>query len=249
MTLNVPVVNLPYSSITGLGLARASDTTLTLAHGQARDSQNIQDIVLPSDVTINAAVNGINGLDTGTFAASKIYYVYVVMDQTGLQPTGGLLSLSAVTPTLPGLYSTFRRVGSWYVNASTHFVTMYQSGAGSARTMYYQLQVATGITAGASTTAAQVDLTNIVPAVAGTEVIMASAYTPHAASETLVLSPDSTITTPLTITGQVASVIVTSTNKLPITLVSGAPSVYYAVSVATSPAAAALKVQGFVDYV
>lgn len=249
MTLNVPVANLPYPSISGLGVSRASDTTLTLALGRARDSQNIQDIVLEQAVTINAAVNGINGLDTGTFAASKIYYVYVAKDQTGLNPTGGLISLSAVTPTLPGNYSTFRRVGSYYVNASTHFVTMYQSGNGGVRAMYYDLQVATGITAGAATSATQVDLTNIVPAIAGTEVIIASAYTPHAAAETLVLSPDSTITTPLTITGQVASVVVTTNSRLPITLVSGAPSVYYAVSVATSPAAAALKVQGYIDYV
>lgn len=75
---NYPMVNLGDLYVQGGRLSYASTTTFTVAAGQFRDSTNINDIVLPAAATVNIAVTGINGLDTGTIAASSVYYVYAI---------------------------------------------------------------------------------------------------------------------------------------------------------------------------
>ncbi len=86
---NVPVVNLGNLYISGLRMTYATATTFTVAQGQARDSMNIDDIVLAlpplnngtpvtTAFTLNGAVSGAGGLDTGVLLASKLYYVYVI---------------------------------------------------------------------------------------------------------------------------------------------------------------------------
>lgn len=82
-----PMVNLPSLYVDGLGIAPASTTTtLTLSSGAARDSTNVADISLSADVTINAAVVGANGIDTGALAASTFYYVYVIGSSLSASP-------------------------------------------------------------------------------------------------------------------------------------------------------------------
>src|SRR6266568_7546379 len=94
------IVNAPQLYVNNLNISRASSTTLLIAAGQCRDSTNVFDMFLPSATTINAAVNGLNGLDTGSLIATKMYYVYVIADPSGFKPTGCLMSLSA-SPVLP----------------------------------------------------------------------------------------------------------------------------------------------------
>ncbi|MGY2171075.1 phage tail protein [Pseudomonas gingeri] len=59
-------------------------------------------------LNINAAVVGVNGLDTGALAASTWYSLWVIWNGT---VTSGLLSLSATSPTLPSGYTHKARVG------------------------------------------------------------------------------------------------------------------------------------------
>ena len=44
--VNIPVVNAGYLNVQGMQLAWASNTTLTMQAGQARDSSNVNDILL-----------------------------------------------------------------------------------------------------------------------------------------------------------------------------------------------------------
>src|SRR5579863_8991112 len=107
---NDPIYSLPHLYISGLNISVASTTVLALAPGQARDSQdnidmavgfpNLQGIVYPAALNglsqvplfINSAVNGANGLDTGTLAASTNYAVWLIGDSRGYKPVAGLLS-------------------------------------------------------------------------------------------------------------------------------------------------------------
>lgn len=87
MAIGQPMVNDPSLYIDGLGIApAATTTTLTLSAGAARNSTNLNDIVLSTAVTINAATVGANGIDTGALAASTFYYVYVIGSSLSANP-------------------------------------------------------------------------------------------------------------------------------------------------------------------
>lgn len=61
------------------------------------------------NVTVNSTASGVNGLDTGTVAASTWYSVWIIQKADGT--TAGLLSLSATAPTMPSGYTFKARVG------------------------------------------------------------------------------------------------------------------------------------------
>lgn len=86
---NTAVWNLGNLYIQGLLMTYATATTFTVAQGQARDSTNLNDIVLArpplnngtavtTAFTLSSAVNGAGGLDQGTIANNKLYAVYVI---------------------------------------------------------------------------------------------------------------------------------------------------------------------------
>lgn len=144
---NNPPVNKGAYYMTGLQMAYATTTTLTIAAGQCRDSTNTNDINMTSAVTINVRNNGANGLDQGVLAPNTFYAVFAVGNSTAndaslaaaasqptppIQPpttitasTGGLfapaiglISLSATAPALPSGYDMFRRVGYILTNGT-----------------------------------------------------------------------------------------------------------------------------------
>lgn len=133
-----PVVSNIYPNINGLELMIAglgSPTLVRLDPGTARANlaytstgTNVLDITLNSPTILNGAINGINGLDTGTLAANKIYSVHLIGDWTGKNSPAGLLSLSVNTPYLPSGYNCFRRVGQVVTDGSIHFRKFQQAG-------------------------------------------------------------------------------------------------------------------------
>ena len=76
----------PYSSfipnyVNGLGLsndATTPNTKLDVAIGSILDSSGTFQLSLSAPVVINAAANGLNGLDTGAIAASMQYAIFPV---------------------------------------------------------------------------------------------------------------------------------------------------------------------------
>jgi hypothetical protein len=138
---NDPIYSLPHLYISGLNISVASTTVLAIAPGQARDSNdnidmpvgfpNLQGNVVPAvqfqgyqpGLLINSAVNGANGLDAGTLAASTQYAVYLIGDSRGYLPVAGILTLTSnVLPLLPLGYDSYRLLGFIATDGSSHFV-------------------------------------------------------------------------------------------------------------------------------
>src|SRR5438128_1022956 len=98
MTTFTQVVNEGILYVEGLEVAYASATTVTVASGQARSSTNELDINLDTGVTIDFTVNGLNGLDTGSVAASKCYSIFLIANPTIPGSAGCIASLSLTSP-------------------------------------------------------------------------------------------------------------------------------------------------------
>lgn len=259
-----PIVNQPFLYVNGMQLSVASNTTLTVQAGACRDSTNEIDInvggyygATPVASTINTAVNGLNGLDQGTLAASTVYYVYAIADQAGFNPSGYILSLNASNPLMPtGVfpsgYSSWRKVGTAITNSSIHFFVIYQIGNNNQRTYFYDAPP-TALSAGASTTAAVVNLTNYVPItgvsnsdVVNREVILAASFVPNTAGDVANVFPSGSSSSTLpTITGQVTTVAITQQLFVNAVNVSGEMEVQYKVTSGSD--ALTLLVYGFVE--
>ena len=154
-----PMVNQGNLYLNGLGISFVDTTHIGVAPGQARDHLNINDIDLPVNVLlpgvlgaeINTRFNGLNGLDTGVLAPNSFYYVYVIGDSTGFQPSGALLSLSATQPTMPGGfpvggYDMYRRVGTVRTDGTaapnTLILAFLQTTAGTQTARHFWYDVA-----------------------------------------------------------------------------------------------------------
>lgn len=152
-----PKINFPL----GLTISVTSDTTLSIATGACMDSNYTQMLYVDSVLTIDSAVVGAGGLDTGTIAQG-IYAVYLINDSTGKLSINTLMSSSFTTPTVPYGYDIYRRIGLAIVDSSSHFVVLIETGSGNERTYWYDstVQVFAGTS---SATFAPLDLTGLVP--------------------------------------------------------------------------------------
>jgi hypothetical protein len=243
----LPFVEVPFAYANGLKIsnnATTPNTKFDIALGQCRDSTDTYQIVLPAGITVNAATTGLNALDTGTLAASTVYFIHLVSDPVTLQATGAVLSLSATAPLLPFGYSAFKHIGSIVTDSSVHFLPGYWTGGGQARTFLYDAPQATAITAGAATSYTAVDLSAVVPGVVdGRIVYINTAFTPGAASRTLSMQPTGGTGDAVTVTGQVTSVVVTTQSILMSKLSSSAAKISYKVANGTD--AVNIKVAGY----
>jgi hypothetical protein len=233
--INIPVVNAGYLETQGLQIARTGNAAATVELGQTRDSTNVNDIVLSAQATLNAATTGINGLDTGSLAASTLYALFVVGDSTNNNDSGILASLSATAPLLPVGYDMFRLIGNLRTDGSSHFLAGYWSGSANERTFVYDVPIATAITAGSSATYAAVTLTTFVPA---TQNLLA-----NAAGDTLALQPFSATGDTLKYIAGVAGASAHTLVReyVQAQLDSGAPKINYKVSAGT----VAINVAGY----
>lgn len=76
-------------------------------------------------LTINFAVNGANGLDTGSIGVSSEYYIWLIDNGAAV---AGLASTSSTSPVLPSGYSYSCRVGSAVTNGSSQLIPITQRG-------------------------------------------------------------------------------------------------------------------------
>ena len=201
--INIPVVNAGYLSVQGMQLAWVDNTHLTMNAGQARDSTDVNDIVLGASVTINAAANGYNGLDTGSLAASKVYAVYAIGDSSQNNPAGAVLSLNQVNPLLPINYDMYRLIGYYATDGSSHFLKGYWSGNSNQRLFMYDAPISVGTTS-TSASYANVDLTTFVPLINNLPVYL-NASISGTAGDTLSLQPGNATGDAVVIEAQVNS--------------------------------------------
>lgn len=238
----------PWKYANGLTIsnnATTPNTQLDIEAGNILDSTGVYQLELPTSVTINAASNGLNGLDTGSFAASSVYAVYLVCDPVTQQASGAMISLSLTGPLMPFGYSAYALIGYAVSDASVHFLKGYWKGVNSsARLFMFDAPQATAVTAGAATTATAVSLAALVPAQDNLPVWLAIDATPAAASRILSLTGGNQTGITAKITSQVTSVHVTANVMVMSQLVAGVPKINYLWS-AGGGDAVAINVAGF----
>lgn len=240
-----PIVNAGLLYVNGLGLTRASNTTVTMAAGAARDSSDVNDITLSALVTLNGATVGANGMDSAVLAASTMYAVYVIGDSTRYNATAALASSAANSaPTLPYGYDMYRRVGWFLTDSSSHVLQFWQYGFNETRTYYYDVGVSE-LSGGSSTSFAEINLATSVPPIA-TEVIFDVTFTPDGATEVAEFLPYGSVATSGFVrfgTGVAGAQVGTVT--VPCQLKVGVPTVQYKVA---SGDTLTLLCTGFKDY-
>lgn len=249
---NEQIVNAPSLYINGLKLtndATTPNSIIDVAAGICRDSTNVYDMNLGNfgganpnisantASTASIAVNGVNGLDTGTVAASTFYAVFVIQDPLNrpqYQPAL-LLSLSWTAPLMPQGYAIFRRIGAVLTDGSMHILLQYQSANnGNTRSIQYDAPIAVTVTAsGTSTTYSNMDLSVAVPLVSFGRVKMNFKWTNNAASDTCDFTPAGGTGNYIIFTGQVASVPLTDQFEILPLIASSKPEVAYKVSAGT----------------
>jgi hypothetical protein len=275
MSTIFPIINQPSLYITGMKVYYISTTTLGVEAGQCRDSTNGIDMNLGNylgynpnatantTTTINGAVNGVNGLDTGTLAASTWYYIYAIADQSGYNQPATVISKSSTGPLLPSIttnpgisatgYSSWRMIGATLTDGSSHFLKFFQVGHLNQRNFQWDASISV-LSAGHSTTGAAVDLSVAAPVLldttAGTGpiVYLGATYTPNTAGNTFALQPTGGTALPITGSG----VVTTAAQVFPsFSMISGIgsskPEITYTVTNASD--SLSLSVTGYTIFV
>ncbi len=108
--------------LAGLTLSNDTDTDhINITSGEARDSTNVNNIVLASEITkqIDATWSvgdDAGGLDTGTVAEDTYFIHLILRSDTGV--VDALFSLSETSPTLPTDYDKFVPIGAVVTDSS-----------------------------------------------------------------------------------------------------------------------------------
>lgn len=214
---NDAIYALPHLYISGLQLSAASPTAATLvavAPGAARDSNNILDMVVglqnyagvdvpalvfqgyQPGLLINSAVNGANGLDTGTIAASTQYAIYLIGDSRLYNNTAAVLSLTSnwPGPLMPRGYDSYRLIGFWETDGSSQFVYATHKPQNIAGLqVYYNSPAVSVLSGGNATSFTAIDLTtnSAIPTTTLPNVIVSLlvTFTPAAAGDTVQFRP------------------------------------------------------------
>jgi hypothetical protein len=232
---NEAIYALPHLYLQGLQLSVATPTAgtvIAVAPGAARDSTNSIVMVVglqnyfgidnpevlfqgfQRGLFINSAVNGANGLDTGTIAASTQYAVYLIGDSRNYKNTAAVLSLTSnVGPLLPQGYDSYRLIGFWATNSSSQFVYSSNKPQNIAGLLtYFNSPGVSVLSGGNATSFTAIDLTtnSAIPTTTLQNVIVTFlvTFTPAAVGDLVQFRPTgSTATGGLpTITGSVAGI-------------------------------------------
>jgi len=106
-----------------------SNTAITLAAGlTVKDDGDSYDFVpLAAATDVDLSASGANGLDTGSEAASTMYYVWIIAKSAD-NTTAGLFSTSATAPTMPSGYDKKRLIMAVRNNASSNIEKFTMNG-------------------------------------------------------------------------------------------------------------------------
>ncbi len=228
---NEAIYGLPHLYVSGLQLSAASTTVMAVAPGAARDSNNNIDMVVGLNnyfevdvpavqfldyqpgLLINSAVNGVNGLDTGTIAASTQYAVYLIGDSRHYKNTAAVISLTSnPAPLLPSGYDSYRLIGFWQTDSSSHWVYATHKPQNIAGLLtYFNVPALSVLSGGNATSFTVIDLTTnaAVPTTTlpNVIVVLLVTFTPAAAGDVVTFRPTGQTTGSYwTITGVTAGI-------------------------------------------
>lgn len=270
---NDPILSLPHLYISGLNISVASTTVLAIAPGQARDwNDNIDMPVSFPDLQgntnppvlfqgykqpllINSAVNGVNGLDTGSLGASLQYSVWLIGDSRGYHPVAGLLSLTSsnFAPLMPNGYDSRRLLGFIETDGSNHFVYATHKPQNMAGFVQYFNQPPISVLSGGNATSfTAIDLTgsSAVPTTTLPNVIVGLIVTfiPLAAGDVVEFRPTGQTTgVSVTITGAAAGVAQTQYVEMIAGVGSSKPEIDYLVTSASDAVSVSVAMWGGVS--
>jgi hypothetical protein len=253
---NDPIYLLPYLYISGLNISIASTTVISIAPGQARDSSdnidmpvgfpNLQGNVLPAiqfqnympPLFVNSAVNGANGLDSGSLIATMDYAIYLIGDSRGYNPVAGILSLTSNPyPLLPLGYDSYRLIGFIQTGGSATFVASSTNPINMRNSRAYYLSPAVSVLSGGSaTTFTAINLSTPVPTTTARDVIvfLQVVFTPAAIGDTVQFRPTGEGTPQtaglVTITGIAAGIAQTQYIQVYCGVSGGLPEIDYKVT-------------------
>ena len=254
---NDPIYLLPFLYISGLNISVASTTVLAVAPGQARDSSdnidmpvgfpNLQGNTLPATqfqnyippLFVNGAVNGANGLDSGSLIATMDYAVYLIGDSRGYNPVAAILSLTSnAYPLLPFGYDSYRLLGFIQTDGSAHFVVSSTNPLNARNLRSFYLSPAVSVLSGGNATSfTAIDLSTPVPTTTARDVIvfLQVVFTPLAIGDTVQFRPTSEGTPQTagltTITGIAAGIAQTQYLQVIAGVGSSKPEIDYKVTV------------------
>jgi len=256
---NETIYALPHLYVQGLQLSAATPlaaTVVAIAPGAARDSTNSIDMVVglqnyfgidnPAQLFngyqpglfVNSAVNGANGLDTGTVAASTQYAFYLIGDSRNYNNAAGLMSLTSnQAPLLPSGYDSYRLIGFWQTDGSSNFVYATHKPQNIAGLLtYFNSPAVSVLSGGTATSFTAIDLTtnSAIPTTTLPNVIVTLlvTFTPAAVGDTVQFRPTgSTATGNLpTISGAVAGIAQSQYIQMIAGVGSSKPEIDYKVS-------------------
>jgi len=196
---------------------------------------------------INTAVNGVNGLDAGTLAASTNYCVYAIADSKNKLPPGGLLTLqSNAMPLIPYGYDSFRLLGFVLTDGAVHLLAASVLNAVNEKGFFLSPAVSV-LSGGNAVTFTAIDLSSAIPTTTEPFVIalLAVTFIPAAAGDVAKFRPtgSSAVNNLVTITGNIAGVAQTSYIAVNCGVGSSKPEIDYEVSV--SGDSLSVSVQGY----
>lgn len=232
---NYPVIDIPFLYKYGLRLQNSTispQTKLSLLAGVCRDANDIVDIrfgdlnpglegnITSAPLRIDNTINGPGGLAYGELVtANTMYAIYIIADSRNYFPisamaTNGINVYLTPGPFMPTGYDSWRFIGYWSTDSSSHWATGYYYGLGSDLTFIYDTPQATPISAGTSNTYSYVNLLGLVPLVANSLVSIYSVFNPGAAGDTLTFASGNSTSSmgQVIITGQVNNINVTTTS-------------------------------------
>jgi len=122
----LPAILRNYTSIPVLSNdGTTPNTVIDCTAGVVADDTNVA-LMNMAAVNCNLAATGINGLDTGTLAASTWYKMYIIGKANGATP-GLIASLASnAAPTFPATYTLKRYIGSFRTDGSAHVLPFKQ---------------------------------------------------------------------------------------------------------------------------
>ena len=245
----------PWHYANGLGLSNDATTPhsiIDVAAGSIMDSTGVYQITTTTALKSSLLVSGFAGLDTGAVAANKVYAVYLVADPVDYNATGVMFSLSLTGPLMPFGYSIWALVGYVATDGSKYILPGYwTAGNSTQRTFTFDAFAATAVTAGASTSYANVDLTKWVPLVNNLPVQVYTSYVPETAGNILSLQAGNATGAQAVITGQVTTIAVTtiSTILAQTVAISTVPSPTINYKVGNGSDAVAIDVAGYTFFI
>lgn len=125
----ISIANIPMGAFRNLKVTRPSATTVKVEFDElVLHDQNMRaGWDAKKSVTIDITVAGAGGLDGGSEQANKIYFIWIIRNSnTGV--VNGILSASAVNPTMPSGFNQKALVSSVGNDNSSNFIAFRQTG-------------------------------------------------------------------------------------------------------------------------